>query len=390
MISAALPENEEMRLVDLESYNLQGTDTEEDFDDLSVLVAQYFNCPVALITVIDTDRQWFKGKTGTTETGNTRALSFCSHTLLQPNIMVVEDASKDERFFDNPVVAGGFKIRFYAGTSIISVNGFKLGTVCIFDVKPRKLSDIERSALLLFSKQITKLLELRRNNLLLRRQAEELIVFKNDIFASFIRGQEEDMKKIAFNLHEDFAQGIAGSLMILQVAKSNKLQSDNLINKATRQLKEILVNMRALSYTITPQINDWIATDELVLQFIEKIAVAFPFEITVENTGTLKAGSTDNMLCAVRVIEQWLKVLLKKPGIKNVHINIVFDEPFNVSIRDDGAVENPNARKKEVHESTVYDRVHAQGGTIELSDASIDENVLRVVLPFSKDASAGS
>jgi hypothetical protein len=381
MISAALPDNEEMRLVDLATYNLQGTDTEEDFDDLSVLLAQYFNCPIALISVIDSDRQWFKGKTGTTETGNSRALSFCSHTLLQHGVMVVEDATKDERFFDNPVVAGEFKIRFYAGAPILSTAGFKLGTICIYDTSPRNVSATEESALLLFSKQITKLLELRKNNILLRRQAEELINFKNDIFSSFIRGQEEDMKKIAFNLHEDFAQGIAASLMVLQVAKTNKLQSDNLINKAVRQLKEILVNMRALSYTITPQINDWIATDELVLQFIKKIAVAFPFEIIVENSGTLKASSTDNMLCAIRIIEQWLKVLLKKNDIKNVHITLAFDEPFTLSVQDDGVVENLTARKKEIFESTVYDRVHAQGGTIELSDSFLEKNVLQVILP---------
>jgi signal transduction histidine kinase len=382
MISAVLPENEDLRLVDLASYNLQGTDTEEDFDQLSELVAQYFNCPIALITVIDSDRQWFKGKAGTTETGNTRALSFCSHTLLQHGVMVVEDATKDERFFDNPVVAGEFKIRFYAGTPILSTDGYKLGTVCIYDIKPKKISAVEESALILFSKQITKLLELRKKNLLLRQRAEELIVFKNDIFASFIRGQEEDMKKIAFNLHEDFAQGIAASLMILQAAKNNKTQTDNLINKAIRQLKEILVNMRALSYTITPQINDWIATDELVLQFIEKIAVAFPFKIIVENSGTLKEGSADNMLCAIRIIEQWLMVLLKKNNINNVYISIDFGEPFILSIQDDGMVESLTARNKEVFESTVYDRVYAQGGTIEVSGSSAEKNILKVMLPL--------
>ncbi len=131
MIHPTLPSNEEMRIVELSSYNLQNPDTEEDFNQLSVLVAQFFECPIALITVIDNDRQWFKGKTGTTETGNSRELSFCGHTLLQNDVMVVEDATNDERFFDNPFVTGDFKIRFYAGAPIVSEDGFKLGSVCI-------------------------------------------------------------------------------------------------------------------------------------------------------------------------------------------------------------------------------------------------------------------
>ena len=102
MISAEFPENEEMRLFDLASYDLQDADTEEEFDQLSQLMAQYFKCPIALVTVIDRDHQWFKGKAGTNETGNLRSLSFCSHTFLINDVMVVEDASKDKRFFDNP------------------------------------------------------------------------------------------------------------------------------------------------------------------------------------------------------------------------------------------------------------------------------------------------
>ena len=106
MIVPALPHNEEMRVVELASYNLQNTDTDQDFNDLSALVAQFFKCPIALITVLDSNRQWFKGKTGTTETGNSRELSFCGYTLLQNEVMVVEDATNDDRFFDNPFVTG--------------------------------------------------------------------------------------------------------------------------------------------------------------------------------------------------------------------------------------------------------------------------------------------
>lgn len=384
MVNAAFPDNEEMRLFDLASYDLQDTNTEEAFDHLSELVAQYFNCPIALITVIDSDRQWFKGKKGTTETGNTRSLSFCSHTLLLNEVMVVEDATKDERFFDNPFVAGDFKIRFYAGAPIISTDGYKLGTVCIYDTKPKKLTALKKNLLMLFSKQVTKLLELRKKNILLRQRAEEIIIFKTEIFGRFIQRQEDDKKEISFSLHEDFAQGIAAALIVLQMAKKNNPSTSDLISKAIVDLKKILGNIRDLSYTITPHIPDWITTDKLVLEYIEKIAVAYPFKIIAENTGQLKKGSADNTLCAIRIIDEWLKVLVKKKEIRNVYIRITYGEQFVFSIQDDGPAESLTDRKKEVVENLVYDRALVQGGNVELSSSAAGKNLLKVLLPLTK------
>ena len=383
MINVELPNNEEMRLFDLEAYDLQDTNTEEDFDQLSELIAQYFDCPIALITVIDKDRQWFKGKKGTTETGNSRDLSFCNHTLLLDEVMVVEDATKDKRFFDNHFVAGEFNIRFYAGAPIVSTEGYKLGTVCIYDIKPKNITTLQKNALMLFSKQVTKLLELKKKNLLMRQRAEETITFKSEIFARFIQTQEDDKKEIAFKLHENFAQGIAATLLILQMAKQNNPQGATLINEAILQLKEILLNIRTLSYNITPTIPYWMATDQLILEFIKNITTAYPFKIVVENTGELKNGSADNTLCTIRIIEQWLKVLLKKKKIKNVKIIIAYSEKFELFIEDDGLPDSLTDRKKKVFESTVYERAHAQGGTVELSKSSTGKNLLKVFLPLT-------
>ena len=381
MISARLPDNEEMRLLDLAAYELQDTDTEEDFDQLSELVGQYFNCPIALITVIDSDRQWFKGKKGTSETSNTRELSFCSHTLLVDDVMVVEDATKDERFFDNPVVAGEYSIRFYAGAPIVSTDGYKLGTVCIYNTKPAKLSAHKKKALLLFSKQVTKLLELRKKNILLRQRAQKLIALKSEVFARFIHGQEAEKKEIAVNLHEDFAQGIAASMLLLHAAQKNNKQGVGLVNKAVEQLKEVLVNIRTLTDTITPTYIDWITTDQLVLKYVKKIESAYPFKICVESSGQIKDVSPDSTLCAIRIIEQWLKVLSKITDVNRVNISVVYSDQFELIIEDDGSKESVNIRTKQVIESVVYERAHAEGGTVELSQSREGKNLLIVLLP---------
>lgn len=370
-------------VIELASYNLQNTDTEEDFNDLSAMAAQFFRCPIALITVIDSNRQWFKGKTGTAETGNSRELSFCGHTLLQDEVMVVEDASNDDRFFDNPFVTGDFKIRFYAGAPIVSEDGFKLGTVCIYDTKKKKLSRAKRNALILFSKQVSKLLTLRKKNILLHQQAAEIISFKTETFARYIQSQETDKKEIAYNLHEDFAQGIAASLMMLQLAQGKNQQHTNFISQAIVQLKDVLTKIRHLSYSISPHFPDWLFSDELLKDFIEKRAVGLAYQISVSILGKPGKCSNETTLSALRIIEQWLQLLSGKMNPGHLHVTILYDEQLALIFKDDDTTVSLATRKKEVTESLIYTSAQAQGGTVELSYADSGMNQLKIILPLT-------
>ena len=384
MIDPTLPPDEEMRVVELASYNLQNTDTEEDFNDLSSLVAQFFTCPIALITVIDSNRQWFKGKTGTTETGNSRELSFCGHTLLQDEVMVVEDATNDERFFDNPFVTGDFNIRFYAGAPIVSEDGFKLGTVCIYDTKKRKLSGAKRNALLLFSKQVSKLLTLRKKNILLHQQAAEIISFKSEIFARYMQSQETDKKEIAYNLHEDFAQGIAASLLILKLAKGKDQDHDNLINKAIGQLKDVINKIRNLSYNISPHFLHSVFSDQLLKDFIEKKAVGLPYQISIFISGKPDKCSSNTTLSALRIIEQWLQLLSKKTNPGKLQITIIYEDHLVLIFKDDDTSASLATRKKDVTEIMITTTAQAQEGTVEFSYADSGMNQLKIILPLTQ------
>jgi signal transduction histidine kinase len=232
-------------------------------------------------------------------------------------------------------------------------------------------------------------MELRKTNLLLWHKAEEMLTLKNENFAHFIHDQEVDKKEISANLHEDLAQGISGVLFILQVMKLDNSKCKEYISQAIEFLREILIKMLKLSHNITPTMADYIGPGELVMQFIEKIAAAYPFKIMVENTGAFKEVSADNTICAIRIIEQWLKVLRKKKNITKVLISVEYTDQFILSIQDDGAVESLTDRKKEVFESIVYDRVHAQGGTVELYGSSTEKNLLKVLLPLA-DHKAGA
>jgi GAF domain-containing protein len=140
MLPAPTPSNEAERLAALYALLLLDTPPEERFDKIVEFAAEEFDVPIALISLLDTDRQWFKAAVGlgsTCETG--RDISFCGHAIMRAEIMVVEDALLDQRFFDNPLVTGAPNIRFYAGAPLILSNGLALGTLCIIDTRPRQL-----------------------------------------------------------------------------------------------------------------------------------------------------------------------------------------------------------------------------------------------------------
>lgn len=140
MQSAAIPDNDPKRLETLRSLNILDSKPEERFDRLTRLAMHVFDVPIALVSLVDTDRQWFKSRQGLEATETPRDISFCGHAIMGESAFVVEDASIDPRFADNPLVTGDPGVRFYAGYPIRYLDGSVLGTVCIIDHKPRQFS----------------------------------------------------------------------------------------------------------------------------------------------------------------------------------------------------------------------------------------------------------
>jgi len=158
-----LPENEAARLDTLRNYAILDTPPEREFDDLTRLAGAICGVPIALVSLVDADRQWFKAKVGMDSKETPRDIAFCAHAILQPDVFVVPDALQDERFRENPLVTGEPPVRFYAGAPMLTQEGFALGTLCVMDRVPRDLTPGQMEALKALSRQAVTQLELRRS-----------------------------------------------------------------------------------------------------------------------------------------------------------------------------------------------------------------------------------
>ena len=198
-MKAPIPLHEAERLQTLDNYCVLDTKPEEVFDDLTTLTANICDVPIALISLVDESRQWFKSRVGISATETSRDVAFCAYAILNSNdILEVSDAQTDKRFFDNPLVTGDPKIRFYAGAPLVAPNGLCLGTLCVIDTKTRKLTDQQKFALTYLSKVVINQLELHRS-LALLKSAESMLKSNNIVLESEL--QKEVMERYQLEIN---------------------------------------------------------------------------------------------------------------------------------------------------------------------------------------------
>ncbi|MCC5834876.1 MAG: GAF domain-containing protein [Opitutales bacterium] len=166
--------DESNRLNALRRYQILDTPVEQDFDDFTALVAQICKAPIAVINLIDEDRQWFKSERGLGVRETPLDVSICRHAILQKGLFVVPDTREDDRFKNNPLVTGEPHLRFYAGALLESSDGYPLGTLCVLDYKPRNLTESEGQALEVLARQVMTAMELRLKMRELEARNEEL------------------------------------------------------------------------------------------------------------------------------------------------------------------------------------------------------------------------
>ncbi len=200
MINPATPINELKRLESLRELDILDSLPEEAYDSITKLASYICETPIAVVNIIDSERNWFKSKTGTDLTGSSREESFCGHTILEPEqLLEIPNASKDERFKDNPFVISETPINYYAGVSLLDSHGFPMGTLCVYDSEEHHLDENQKIALKALGKQVEMLFESRRKNKALENLKLELNE-NNKVLKEFASTVSHDLKMPLANM----------------------------------------------------------------------------------------------------------------------------------------------------------------------------------------------
>src|ERR1700731_2987948 len=196
----AKPVNEEGRIAALEKYAILDTDPEQSFDDLTLLASFVCKTPIALISLVDEDRQWFKSRGGIDASDTPRDIAFCSTAILQSDVFVVPDALLDERFRDNPLVSSHPHIRFDAGAPLINEDGYALGTLCVVDRTPREFGADQKEALQALGRLVLAQLEFRRNLQLLKEALTDRTQAEHERERELLKVQQTLTRVLGLNI----------------------------------------------------------------------------------------------------------------------------------------------------------------------------------------------
>lgn len=249
--------HEAERLDALRLYDVLDTPPEAPFDDLAELAAHICEAPIALISLVDEDRQWFKSRVGLDVTETARNLSFCAHAIHQADLFIIEDATRDERFADNPLVSEEPRIRFYAGAPLITPEGHALGTLCVIDREPRQLSPDHQRALRVLSRHVMTQLELRRRD----REAQQLREERLHLIAK-LREEHEALEQRVAERTAELARSEQESSRQLTLATQSRRALLNVLEDQ-KQAEAALQEQEAFFRLIAENMGDFVAVLDL-------------------------------------------------------------------------------------------------------------------------------
>src|SRR5512137_2598258 len=231
-MNAPIPDNETDRLAALREYHILDTEAEQAYDDITALAAYVCDVPIAMISLVDKNRQWFKSRLGLNRQETPRDVAFCAHAILQSEPLIVRDALKDVRFADSALVRRSPHIRFYAGFPLTTAEGFALGTLCAIDRRPRQLSAEQKVAMQALARQVMALLELRRVSTRMAEALERVKTLHGLLpicaWCKRIRDDHGYWSQVEAYIHEhtgaDFTHGICPDCLQKQSPKYRKIK----------------------------------------------------------------------------------------------------------------------------------------------------------------------
>jgi signal transduction histidine kinase len=323
MIPARIPIEENERLSELYRYEILDTPREDDFDKITLLASRICRTPMSVISFVDRNRQWAKSLVGLKKLPADRNASFCSHAILNARLFEVRNALRDKRFADNPLVKQKPKIRFYAGMPLVTSNGFKLGALCVIDTIPRRLSEVQRLALKVLSRQIVHLMELRIRNKQITHTAEMqqriISIMSHDIRTPLssiktfldLNNDERFNKKEKQELLSALSTNVSRTLQLLDnlvewgkiqlqfTEKKEVVKLKDMVNECIEQVElNILLKQNEIVNDVEPDIL--INADKEAVQFVLRNLISNANKFT--DNGSIRISFfTENNKCFLKV-----------------------------------------------------------------------------------------
>ncbi len=335
MISPEIPPNEKQRQKAVEKYRLLDSLSEESYDNLTDLMAYITETPISLITLLDNDRNFLKSHHGVPFNESPRALSFCGHAINSDDeITIIEDARLDERFHDNPIVDEHSAI-FYAGVPLVDPDGYKLGTLCVYDVKPRKLNDGQKKALISISKQVISLFEQRYQNLQLQELQDKL------------SKRNEDLQKFASIVSHDLKSPLANIISLTELIENesrDKLNKDALeylkyLKTSSNSLREYIDGLLIFykSDEILKNSRQEIRFEELMTE-LKKLAIPDRQNIVFKHSNTIDKINV-NKTAVIQILMNLATNAIKYNAKPVIEISILLEEledHYKFYVQDNG------------------------------------------------------
>lgn len=350
-MESTLSSDEPERIQALHDLKILDTPPEERFDRITKVAQIMFDVPIALVSLVDTNRQWFKSCAGLSATETPRSMSFCSHAILNEDVMSITDATDDERFSDNPLVTGEPHIRFYAGKPIRDPNGKKLGTLCIIDTKPRVFSRADKSVLIDLANWVESEFKNTVLTMSLKSTAKDLsiaqqeLLKQNEELAEKVKEKTEQLLKndrvsTIGSMASRIAHDLRNPLSIIQM--SSDLLKMNLEQHMDDKMKNQCTGLQDSVVEINRIIEDvlnYAKTTELNLEstYVSKLLKNATKNIFIPKTISIKLPDNDSQIkCDSRKIQAVFSNLIIN-SIQELNnsgqiIIRLLDTPENVSI----------------------------------------------------------
>ncbi|GAC1622422.1 MAG: hypothetical protein PVS2B2_16390 [Candidatus Acidiferrum sp.] len=374
-MSTVNPSNELQRVSELQSYAVLDTAGETAFDELTSLAAYICGTPIALVSLVDTERMWFKSKVGLTVSEIPRIDGFCSSAISDDVVLVVPDAAANPQLAKHPLVTSNPKLRFYAGAPLTTPRGYRIGTLCVIDTVPRDLSAEQIEALKSLARTVITQLEFRR---LVKNTIENLP-------GQLFRAQDDERRRIARDLHDSTGQVLAALGMIIgQLQKQSSLENSPEFEQCREMIAIATTEIRNLSYLLHPPLMEELGLASAVSEYVAGFGKRSGINIQVEVSPEVGRLSENREITLFRIIQGALSNVHRHSGSSAAVIRIFYsgnDVVLEIQDRGQGMPCGTGHLPLEgVGIKSMKERVRPFGGTLHIA-TSTGGTTVKAVLP---------